>query len=62
MMSIVEALKILALPLEGSIAWEPLPSKEFIVIGIVKVFNNPIAPGLSNGNKHWLNAIEKTQP
>lgn len=62
MMSIVEALKILALPFEGSIAREPLPSKEFIVIGIVKVLNNPIAPGLSDGNKHRLNAVEKTQP
>lgn len=62
MISVVEALKILALPFEGSIAWEPLPSKEFIVIGIVKVLNNPIAPGFSNGNKHRLNPVEKTQP
>jgi hypothetical protein len=60
MMLIVEALKILSLPFEGSIAWEPLPAKEFTVIGIVKVLNDAISPGLSNGNKNGLNAIEKT--
>jgi len=62
MMLVVEALKILTLPFEGSIAWEPLSAKEFTVIGVVKVLNDPISPGLSNWNKHRLNAVEKTQP
>jgi hypothetical protein len=60
-MPVVEPLKILALSLEIGITWKPLPPEKLFVIGIVEALYDPIAPRLSDGNKHRSNAVEEAQ-
>jgi len=59
-MLVVKPLKMLALSLQGLITCEPLSAKELAVIGVVKVFNHPVSPGLPNRNKNRLDAVVKT--
>jgi hypothetical protein len=49
---VVEALKVLCLPLERRITREPLPPEELAVIGVVEVFHDPVPPRLADGDEN----------
>jgi hypothetical protein len=61
MMLVMKPLKVLALSLKGRVAWKPLSSEEFLIVRVVKAFNNAISPWLPDGNKNRSNAIEEAQ-
>ena len=62
MVLIVKALEILALPFQSRITWEPLPPEKFFVIGVVKAFNDAIAPGFTDRDKDGGNPVIEAQP
>jgi len=62
MMAVMEPLEVLALPLEGLVAREPLPAKEHLVVGIVEPLHIPVAPGLADGDKDRRDPVIEAQP
>ena len=59
MMLVMKPLKMLALSLEGHVAWKPLSPEEFPVVGVVKAFDDAVSPWLPDGNENRCNAVEK---
>ena len=57
MVLIVKALEILALSLQSRIAWEPLPSIELFIIGVIKALDDAIAPRFTDRDKNWGDAV-----
>lgn len=62
MMAVMEPLEVLALPLEGLVAREPLPAKEHLVVGIVEPLHIPVSPGLADGDKDRRDSVIEAQP
>lgn len=60
-MSVMESLKIFALPFESHITPEPLPSEKIFIIGIIETLDHSIAPGLFDRDEYWGNAVVQTQ-
>lgn len=59
---VVKSLKMLALPFKCPIAGKPLPSEKLFVVGVVKAFDDAVAPWLPDGDKYRGDAIMQAQP
>jgi hypothetical protein len=60
-MPVVKTLKVFRLLLQGCVAREPLSSEELPVVRVVEVFNRPVPPRLSYGNKDRGDAVVETE-
>lgn len=62
MVLVMKSLEILTLPFQSRITWEPLPPIELFVIGVVKAFNDAIAPRFADGDENGGNPVIEAQP
>lgn len=62
MLLVVEALKILTLPLQRSVTWEPLSPEKFFIVRVIELFNYTVSPRFCDWNKYRLNTKIQTKP